>query len=527
VDFRADTLARALERETARVTELCDQLVREQRWITAPGALEAGELDDKPYSFRHALFREVLYERTAPVKRAELHRKVGAALVEERAAGVAVTAAELAMHFERGLAATAALQYYAEAAEAALLHLSPAECMSQAERGLALLEQVPAGAERARLEITLMTLRGVSAFHLHGAGDAAKSALERACSRLADDPSHPMRGLALHGLGFLFALRGEFAGALATADRAEALAAQTGDPFLPLAASILRGHVHMHEGRPGAARESLERALPAIDEAESVLERRFIADPFVLLLAMLSLQLAHLGLITQARERLKQAYARARRLGQPMAMLVATWFDALLQVRLGDVDRVAAIADEMQTLVDEFALAQGRAAYRWFRGWADARKGKALEAFRQIRAAHEENTAIGMMAGASENLGYAAEALLLHGDWRGAEEQLVQALAVVETRGERIYLPQLLQVEGAIAHARGEPDAADASIRRAIREARAQGAAWLELSARAALCVHGKASAKDRRALAELVDRLDEGSGTALVARARALLANA
>ncbi len=154
--------------------------------------------------------------------------------------------------------------------------------------------------------------------------------------------------------------------------------------------------------------------------------------------------------------------------GQPMALLVTVWFDALLEVRLGDVDRVAMIADEMRALVDEYALAQGKAAWRWFRGWADARKGKALEGFRQIRDAHDENTALGMMAGASENLGYAAEALLLHGDWHAAQEQLDQALEIVETYGERIYLPQLLLIEGAIAHARGEPDAAIASIRRAI-----------------------------------------------------------
>jgi tetratricopeptide (TPR) repeat protein len=280
----------------------------------------------------------------------------------------------------------------------------------------------------------------------------------------------------------------------------------------------------MHEGRPESAREALERALPALDAPESVLERRFIADPAVMLLAMLSLQLAHLGLVAQARERLQQAYARARRLGQPMALLVATWFDALLQVRLGDVDRVAAIADEMCALVDEFALAQGKAACRWFRGWADARKGRPLEGLRQILDAHNENTTLGMMAGASENLGYAAEALLLHGDGQGAQEQLDRALEVVRAHGERIYLPQLLLVEGAIAHSRGEPDAAIVSIRRAVDEARTQGAPWLELLALTGLFERNAAKEEDGRALAALVDRLEEAGDTAAVARARALL---
>ena len=100
-----------------------------------------------------------------------------------------------------------------------------------------------------------------------------------------------------------------------------------------------------------------------------------------------------------------------------MALLVTMWFDALCEIRFGDADRVAALADEMHSLVEEFALVQGKTAGRWFRGWADARRGKPLEGFRQIRAAYEENTALGMIAGSSETLGYAAEALVLHGDW--------------------------------------------------------------------------------------------------------------
>ena len=91
----------------------------------------------------------------------------------------------------------------------------------------------------------------------------------------------------------------------------------------------------------------------------------------------------------------------------------------------------------MSALVDKFALAQGKTASRFFRGWADAKRGKALEGFRQIRAAYEENTALGMIAGGSETLGYAAEALVLHGDWSGAEERLRQALEIVNTYGER------------------------------------------------------------------------------------------
>jgi hypothetical protein len=280
----------------------------------------------------------------------------------------------------------------------------------------------------------------------------------------------------------------------------------------------------MLQGRPRLAREALEHALPVVESGSVGLERRFIADPGVTLLGLLSVQLAHLGMVGQARHRLEQAYARARRLEQPMALLVTIWIDALLAIRLGDEHRVGALADEMQSLVEKFALAQGKTACRWFRGWADARRGRTLEGFESIRAAYEENRALGMIAGSSETLGYAAEALLLHGELQAAQEQLGQAFEIVNAYGERIYVPQLLMIESAIARARGEPDTANASLRRAIAEARAQEARWLELLALIELFERGSPTADDRQALAALVDELSDASNTAAVAKARALL---
>ncbi len=129
-----------------------------------------------------------------------------------------------------------------------------------------------------------------------------------------------------------------------------------------------------------------------------------------------------------------------------------------------------------------------------------------------------------MLAGGSEVLGYATEALVLDGDWDGAQHELEDALQVANTLGERVYLPQLFVMQAAIARARGDRAAADAAIRRAIAEARAQEAPWLELMALIELCDRHGATAKDRRALAALVDQLPEARDTSAVARARALL---
>ena len=168
IEFRINTISGALERDAAWVGQTCDELAREQLWLVAPRAEGGSNAAELPYSFRHALFRQVLYERTNPSVRSQLHRKVGTTLERERAAGAPVAAAELAMHFELGREPMAALRYYVEAAEAALARLSPRECMSLTEHALTLLGQAPEGTERNALEITLATLHGVSATHVHG-----------------------------------------------------------------------------------------------------------------------------------------------------------------------------------------------------------------------------------------------------------------------------------------------------------------------------------------------------------------------
>jgi tetratricopeptide (TPR) repeat protein len=417
-----------------------------------------------------------------------------------------------------------ALRYYAEAAEAALLHFSPALCIGLTERALILLRQAPEGMERDALEITLATLQGVSAFHTLGVGNEARNAFERAYTLLAQVPEHPMRGRLLHGFGYLLCLRGDYTMALAVAERAEALSCEANDPALMLVACIVHGEVHHLQGRTQATRRWLERALAIAEPLDIGANEIFAADPQVMLHGMLAIELLRSGLVEQSRTHMQRARTRAQALRQPMTWLVATWQEVLIEVRMGNHLRVAALADDMQTLVDEYSLALGRTACRWWRGWAEARNGKPREGYRSIREAYEEHTGLGMRSGASEVLGYAAEALLLAGDGDAARVELQEALRVGEELGERVYLPQLLLLEAAIARMQGQLDVSSTAVRGAVEEARVQAAPWLELLALVELCGHHDATTEDYQALAALVDQLPETDGTELLKRARSLL---
>ncbi|MGJ7510298.1 AAA family ATPase [Variovorax sp. GT1P44] len=524
VDFRVHTVALALERDVASVAHACEELVREHVWLTSPCTGEGDEMAESTYAFRHALFRQLLYERTSPAARTQLHRKVGAALERERAARVPVAAAELAMHFDRGREPMTALRYYAEAAEAALLHFSPASCVSLTERASALLQQAPLGEERNTLELVIATLHGVAAFQSLGVGSETRDALKRAYALLQALPEHPMRGRLLHGFGYVLSLRGEYAQALEVAQRAEALAAESNDPVLMMAACIVHGEVHQLQGRPQAALGWIERGLATVERLDLAASEIFVADPQVTLLGMLAIEFVHRGLVEQARAHVQRSHDRARALRQPMTQLVATWHEALLEVRLGNPGRVAAVAEGMQALVDEFALVQGQTACRGYSGWALALNGTPLAGHRLIQEACEGNARLGMRSGVTEVLGYAAQALLLAGDLDAAQIQLQEAMQVADELAERVYLPQLCLLDAAIARAQGRTDAGAAAVRVAIEEAQAQQVPWLELLALVDLCENHDASVPERHMLAALVDQMPEARGTVPVQRARTIL---
>jgi DNA-binding winged helix-turn-helix (wHTH) protein/tetratricopeptide (TPR) repeat protein len=518
-EYRVSTVALVLGKETAWVDQLCTELVRMQLWLKP--AAHADDPGSSSYAFTHALFRQVLYERSAAAVRAELHRKVGAVLERERAAGLPVSAAELAMHFERGRKPMSALRYYAEAAATALMHLSPGECLNLTQIGLDLLVQAAESSERDALEIELATLRGLAAFHLLGVGSEARDAFERAYVLLPAHSEHPQRALLLHNFGFVLCLRAEYEAALRVAEAARTLAASSNDPVLELAACAVQADILLLQGRPQVARTMIERALPTIESVDVGPAHSFAQ---VAVLGLLALHLLHLGRIGEARQRLQQSHVRAAQLGQPMGTMVAIWLDAMLEVRLGNVDRVAELADQLRALVEDHQLSHGRAAWRFFRGWANAHRGRPDEAFQQIREAFEDNMRLGMIAGGSEVLGLGVEALLLAGNHDEAQRQLEQALEIADKYGERVYLPQLLLFKANIARAKDQPAAASELVRDAVAEARAQEAPWLELIALVELCEHGVARSQDHQALAALVDSLTDARDTVALARARVLL---
>jgi predicted ATPase len=110
--FSSEVVAAAASSEVERFEELCEGLSRRHRIVRSAGSQEFpdGSVCGR-YEFVHALYREVLYYRLSPGRRAKLHLQVAQRLEALYAQRHAEAAAELSHHFEQGGDPLRAIQY--------------------------------------------------------------------------------------------------------------------------------------------------------------------------------------------------------------------------------------------------------------------------------------------------------------------------------------------------------------------------------------------------------------------------------
>ena len=526
-EFRAAIVAAALDRDAQPVAGQCDDLARQQHWISGPVIAPSadGTLDAR-YTFRHALYRHVFYGRAGALSRAQLHRRVAAALEAGRAS-VPIASSELASHYERAHDVAAALRHYAAAADEALDRRAPREAMSLTAHALKLLPRCPDGDAKVDVELALLAARAIAASQLLGAAaPEAREAFERTHQLTMAHPSAKSRALELSGLGWTLCARGDFRAAAKLGEELYAMAVARNDRVLHTASVSMIGTAELHLGEPVVARKHLEESLDVFTQCGDKLEGfRTIVDLGVLITERLAHGLSHLGFPDTARKHMEAGMRRAEKIRQPFARLVALVIAGALEVRIEDVEAARPIAQAMRDLTERNSFEQGRAMADWLGGWVLSRSGRPDDGYESIASAYRRLSELGMLWGVTGIAGHAAEAALLGGRVDDARVLLDEALALSKRTGERLYFPDLHIVGSRIAVAAGDVPQARTSLQVALVEARKQQALWLEVSALTELCALEGARPADRAALTESLARLTEGLDTALARRARALIA--
>jgi predicted ATPase/DNA-binding winged helix-turn-helix (wHTH) protein len=271
------------------------------------------------YRFRHALYRQVVYESIGAARRVQLHRRIGERLESGYGARASERAAALALHFEHGHVPESAVPYRLYAAEQAIQRCAYQEALGHLRRGLALLAGWPEGPERRQQELRLQVQLGVVFLTTRGyAAAETEQAYARALTlgqQLGRDqelfPAH-------HGLFQYYFIRGNYRTARAIAERLLQLASTSPDATSRLIAHRVMGTVLAWQGELGDARQHLEQSLALYEPAEhAALVLRYGIDFKVFALSHLALVLWIMGFPDQAQQRTEEAMHTAGELAHP------------------------------------------------------------------------------------------------------------------------------------------------------------------------------------------------------------------
>jgi DNA-binding winged helix-turn-helix (wHTH) protein len=160
--FNPQVSAAAADLDAEFVDKQCEALARRGLFVRFAGTqdLPDGTIAQR-YEFLHALYREVLYGRQAPARRAMLHRQFGERLEAIFATRSGDVASELAHHFEHGADWQRAVTYLRLAATVCARRYAPNEATATLQHALDLAAKLPETSRgRAETEI-LETLAGM------------------------------------------------------------------------------------------------------------------------------------------------------------------------------------------------------------------------------------------------------------------------------------------------------------------------------------------------------------------------------
>ena len=444
------------------------------------------------YSFRHDLYRELLYDRLPPTRRALSHARAGHRLDAAWARQLHAIATELAEHFERGNEPARAIPHHHRAAEKALRRGATEEAITHLRQAIDAIGSVADEVERIRAEVELRVALGAALMTTQGFGAPdvfdAYSKAETLCERLGESKAvFPV----LWGQWLFRWGRSELDNAWQLCERLLALAVNSGDRGLKLQAHHAAWATSFGRGRLADVYAHAEAGIALYDAEnhQAMASSYGNHNPSTCARYFAALSLALAGEEGRARSMADSALAVARSLDDPFSLALTLYFASATAQVLGDVRLAGRHAKASRHLAIEYDLAMPRAWSTGVLGWCTAKTGDPdrgtgllTEAIASLRATHSSHFL-------SYLLGLLAEAQMSARRHTEAMQAAEEGLALAKAGGELFYSAELYRLQGELLTRppHRQIRKAEASFRTAIKIASKQGAATLEQKARESL----------------------------------------
>ena len=513
-----------------KVESCCADWAREGQFFSADGTAPwpDGTIAAR-FGFRHSLYQEVLYARIHPSRRASLHRRIGNCLESAYGKRAATIAAELAVHFDAGRDPQKAVSYLEQAARNAVQRSAYSEAGRHLLRGRELLEALPEGQARLRLELELSLLLGQVLATTQGWGVAEVELVYGRARELCGQLGDVSRLLqSLWGLIGMSVVRGRIRETQALAKEVLTLASTQGDAVFCLAAHMELGGTDFSLGNSTSARKHFREAEALYDPQQHPIHiARFTVDLGLFSRIWETHLLWHDGYADRALANAEGALARARQLDHPFSLTVTLAYATMLNQFRCDVDEVDRLAKATISQSAEHGFAYYHAWAEVLEGWSVAIRENSEDGIAQIQRGIEVLEATAGMR-LPYYRGLLAETLGRAGRIEEALQAIADAFEHVSRTGERWWEAELHRLQGELLRFKsGASPEVEGCFQKAIDVARAQPSKAHELRATISLARLWRDKGKRTDALhllTGLYEWFTEGFSTPDLKEAKALI---
>lgn len=525
-EFSYELLARVASLDGGQLEAALDKL------LDAGLVIRRGTPPDASYTFKHALVQDAAYDSLLKSRRIQLHAAIAQALEQEFTDRVANKPEWLAHHHTHAGNLDAAIPLWRMAGDLALRRVALNEAVAHFQKGLGLIEQLPASATRDDLELTIREPLNAAWVGLRGWAASEIDVNTTAILRLAKS-QHNTRSLLL-GLWWMWTntiTQGRIADSLQWAQRLLAEGRDTEDLDLQIFGHAAAMVPRFFLGQLHEAQEEADRVLALYDPLRADRWIQLTGHDLRSFIEVYACQLIWMqGYPDQATEASDRSTADARTAGHIFNLVWALTFSAYvfayrreparLLERVGDADRLA--REQGLAFIHQVSVPQAA-------GLAQLQEGQLLDAISSLRAGIESWTNVGGHVRIPYLKSALAEALALHGDMDAALQLIDECIEQIERPGwqERIWLAEVLRLKAWMLTRLDRCEEAETQLRASIDCARQQQARSWELRSSTTLAaLLAKRGQRDaaRDLLSSIYHWFTEGFDTKDLTEARALL---
>ena len=479
---------------------------------------------DVTYTFKHALVQEAAYSSLLKSRRRELHRATAKALREQFSELATQRPELIAHHLTEAGDAVNAVDAWENAAIKASSRAAYAEATKHYRKALKVLYTMPDTQDRAQLELPLQIGLGTVQEATHGFGSMEQEqAIERARQIAQQLDDSPQFFFILMGLWSVTTSRSELNSSQELADEMLRIAERDRIPMILVWAYVVQALQMYGKGNFPKVVEYYQKFMGHYNSDEHGWAP---FDPGVSVLTHTSLALWHLGLIDQARQKIREQLERSKPhppANEAMARLGA----CSLAIFLRDADSMLENAKRMLEIAEaeELPSFKGWGGIYW--GIALILQGNAKDGIPRLTKGLEDYLATGTRSALGQYLGRLAEGYAQLGDVDKALELIENAFGAAYE--DITQLPELHCIRADLLRKQGKADleTIEKGYREAIERSRQIGSRTLELRVvtRLGRLLLSQGRVRDAYALlAPLYAEFIEGLDTLDLQEARALL---